>query len=241
MITVEELLGQLDRVAPSMPGYDQAGLDRLMAWMAADDPTDGLTEAGAGTFNRPVNSKILVVGSRQAGSVDFITKVSEFTAPTEFQVPGRESVITGFFGRITLSEDLLLYTFATPDSADPQAWDILRKDAVGAVVLADPRRMVDCYGALNYLDDAGMPYVLALRGSPEHCPWDLPRIREALQLAGDTPVLFWEPDRKPSAAAVLIAMVETALERHSSEEGDVPLDEELTALTLLTQLELLLQ
>ncbi|WP_406132299.1 hypothetical protein [Streptomyces sp. NBC_00989] len=243
MITVEELLGQLDRVAPSAPGYDQAGLDRLMAWMAADDPADSLTEAdaGTGTFNRPVNSKILVVGSRQAGSVDFITKVSEFSAPTEFQVPGRDSVITGFFGRITLSEDLMLYTFATPDSVDPQAWDILGKDAVGAVVLADPRRMVDCFDALNYLDDAGMPYVLAIRGSAEHCPWDIPRIREALQLAGDTPVLFWEPDRTLSAAAALIAVVETALERRRSDDGDVPLDEELTALTLLTQLELHLQ
>ncbi|MER6205951.1 hypothetical protein [Streptomyces sp. NPDC001642] len=85
-------------------------------------------------------------------------------------MPGREPVTTGCVGCITLSEDLLLYTFATPDSVDPQAWDILGKNALGAVVLADPRCMVDCYDALNYLDDAGMPYVLAIRGSAEHCP-----------------------------------------------------------------------
>ncbi|MER6205952.1 hypothetical protein [Streptomyces sp. NPDC001642] len=54
-------------------------------------------------------------------------------------------------------------------------------------------------------------------------------------------MLFWEPDRTLSAAAALTAVVETALERRRSDDGDVPLDEELTALTLLTQLELHLQ
>ncbi|GAA3841980.1 hypothetical protein GCM10022403_087590 [Streptomyces coacervatus] len=245
MITVEELLSQLDRIAPSTPGYDQAGLDRLRAWMAADDPADDVTvdEVGASTCGGPTAGKILIAGGQQAGSADFITKICEFSAPTEFVVPGQQSVTTAFFGRITLSEDLQLYNVAPPDSVDPKTWDTLRQGALGAVVLADPRRLVDCHVALNYLDDCGVPYVLALRGSSEHCPYDLAEIREALRLAGDTPVLFWEPDRRVSAASVLITVVETALERSRAEsaEGDVPLDEELTALTLLTQLELLLQ
>lgn len=158
-------------------------------------------------------------------------------------MPGQQSASAAFFGRMTLSEDLLLYTIAPPDSVDAQSWDAIGEGALGAVVLADPRRLVDCFDALNYLDSCGMPYVLALRGSSESCPFDLAEIREALRLAEGTPVLFWEPDRKISAGSALIAVVETALEQRSAEAaaGDMPLDEELTALTVLAQLELLLQ
>ncbi|MGI5461097.1 hypothetical protein ACQEWB_49700 [Streptomyces sp. CA-249302] len=246
-ITVEELLSQLDRVAPSAPGYDQTGLDRLMAWMEDDDPAgDAMAsegESGATTCGGPVTGKILIAGGERAGSAAFIRKVSAFSAPTEFVIPVGHLVTTAFFGRITLPDGLLLYNVAPPDDVDPQVWDALGKDALGAVVLADPRRMADCYNALNYLDDCRMPYVLALRGSSEHCPYTLAEIRKALLLADDTPVLFWDPDRTASAASALITVVETALKRLSAETaaGDLPLDEELTALTLLTQLELLLQ
>ncbi|GGN41176.1 hypothetical protein [Streptomyces fuscichromogenes] len=241
MITVEELLRQLDRVAPSKPGYDQEGLDRLMAWMAEDDPDDhdvAEVETGARSYESPTTGKILIVGER-AGSAEFIKKVCEFSAPTEFVVSEQQLAINAFFGRITLSESLHLYNIAPPDSVAPPVWDVLRKGAVGAVVLADPRRLVDCHDALDYLDGCGMPYVLALRGSPGICPYDLAEIREALQLAGDVPVLFWEPDRKVSAASALIALVEAALEqsRAAASAGDMAFDEELAALTLLAQLE----
>lgn len=73
MITIEDLLSQLDRVAPSVPGYDQAGLDRLMAWMASDDPADH-DAAGANSGGGPTTGKILIAGGQQAGSADFITR-----------------------------------------------------------------------------------------------------------------------------------------------------------------------
>ncbi|MFF0094656.1 hypothetical protein ACFYSF_32520 [Streptomyces canus] len=248
MITVEDLLRQLDRVVPSAPGYDHAGLARLMAWMADEDPADrGVAEDETGTRGGggPQTGKILIAGGERAGSVEFIRKVSEFSTATELALPDEQSVTSAFFGRITLSEDLQLYNIALPNSADRQVWDVLVKGAVGTLVLADPRRLADCHDVLNYLNDCGMPYVLALRGSSEFCPYGLAEIREALRLSGDTPVLFWEPDRKMSARSALIAVVEAALDDHArrseASARDVPLDEELTALTLLAQLESLLK
>ena len=128
---------------------------------------------------------------------------------------------------------------APPDPVDPHVWDTLRRSAVGVLVLADPRRLTDCYPTLNYLDHYGTPYALALRGRSELCPYSLAEIREALTLTRDTLIVFWEPNRPASCGAALSAIVDLALERATA--GGESLDEELTALALLTQLEFLLQ
>lgn len=251
LITVEDLLGQLDRVDASSapePDFDPDGLDRLMAWMTSAAPSDhDVIDTGAGSpTNGPMTAKILIAGGRRAGSADFITEISEFSATTHFYVPGQNSTSAQqeyhslLFGRITVSEDLQLYNLATPDVFDPHVWDDLKGGAIGTLVLADPRKMTDCYPTLNYLDHCGMPYALALRGSSERCPYGLSEIREALRLPEEITILFWEPGRRVDSAAALIAVVEAALVQGRTEAPteNADLDEEMVALTLLAQLEL---
>ena len=67
------------------------------------------------------------------------------------------------FGRITLDDDLVLYLFGTPGQQRFWfMWDDLVRGAIGAVVLADTRRLADCFPALDYFESCGLPYVVAV-------------------------------------------------------------------------------
>ncbi len=85
------------------------------------------------------------------------------------------------FGRITLDDDLVLYLFGTPGQQRFWfMWDDLVRGAIGAVVMADTRRLKDCFPALDYFESCGLPYVVAVNhfdGSELFEPED---VREAL-------------------------------------------------------------
>ena len=69
------------------------------------------------------------------------------------------------FGRITLDEDLILYLFGTPGQDRFWfMWDDLVRGAIGAVVLVDTRRLADCFPAVDYFENSGLPFVVALNG-----------------------------------------------------------------------------
>jgi signal recognition particle receptor subunit beta len=116
------------------------------------------------------------------------------------------------FGRITLDEDLILYLFGTPGQDRFWfMWDDLVRGAIGAVVLVDTRRLADCFPALDYFENSGLPFVVALNGFDGHQPHTPDEVREALQLGPDTPVITLDARRRDSAKSALITLVEHAL------------------------------
>jgi signal recognition particle receptor subunit beta len=116
------------------------------------------------------------------------------------------------FGRITLDEDLILYLFGTPGQDRFWfMWDDLVRGAIGAVVLVDTRRLADCFPALDYFENSGLPFVVALNGFDGHQPHTPEEVREALQLGPDTPVITLDARRRDSAKSALITLVEHAL------------------------------
>ena len=57
------------------------------------------------------------------------------------------------FGRISLRSDLVLYLFGTPGQQRFWfMWDELAIGALGAVVLADTRRLADSFPAIDYFE-----------------------------------------------------------------------------------------
>jgi signal recognition particle receptor subunit beta len=116
------------------------------------------------------------------------------------------------FGRITLDEDLILYLFGTPGQDRFWfMWDDLVRGAIGAVVLVDTRRLADCFPALDYFENSGLPFVVALNGFDGHQPHTSDEVREALQLGPDTPIIALDARRRDSAKSALITLVEHAL------------------------------
>ncbi|WP_328448271.1 ATP/GTP-binding protein [Streptomyces sp. NBC_00659] len=176
----------------------------------------------------PIATKIVVAGGFGAGKTTLVTSVSEITPlQTEAlmtQASEETDDLTGTpdkltttvamdFGRITLDDDLVLYLFGTPGQQRFWfMWDDLVRGAIGAVVLADTRRLSDCFPALDYFESCGLPYVVAVNhfdGSDEFEPDD---VREALTVPSHIPVMIMDARRRISVVETLLALVGHALE-----------------------------
>ncbi|MEU9138264.1 ATP/GTP-binding protein [Streptomyces sp. NPDC048404] len=176
----------------------------------------------------PIATKIVVAGGFGVGKTTLVTSVSEITPlQTEAlmtQASEETDDLTGTpdkltttvamdFGRITLDEDLVLYLFGTPGQQRFWfMWDDLVRGAIGAVVLADTRRLSDCFPALDYFESCGLPYVVAVNhfdGSDVFEPDD---VREALTVPPHIPVMIMDARRRISVVETLLALVGHALE-----------------------------
>ncbi|MEU7060399.1 ATP/GTP-binding protein [Streptomyces sp. NPDC046197] len=176
----------------------------------------------------PIATKIVVAGGFGVGKTTLVTSVSEIT-PLQTEAlmteaseetddltatPGKLTTTVAMdFGRITLDDDLVLYLFGTPGQQRFWfMWDDLVRGAIGAVVLADTRRLKDCFPALDYFESCGLPYVVAVNhfdGSEFFEPED---VREALTIPAHIPVMIMDARRRISAIETLLALVAHALE-----------------------------
>ncbi|WUC14024.1 ATP/GTP-binding protein [Streptomyces sp. NBC_00564] len=176
----------------------------------------------------PIATKIVVAGGFGAGKTTLVTAVSEIrplqTEALMTQAGADTDDLTGTpekltttvamdFGRITLDDDLVLYLFGTPGQQRFWfMWDDLVRGAIGAVVLADTRRLKDCFPALDYFESCGLPYVVAVNhfdGSERYEPED---VREALTVPPHIPVMIMDARRRISVVETLLALVGHALE-----------------------------
>ncbi|KIQ64240.1 ATP-binding protein [Kitasatospora griseola] len=158
------------------------------------------TLVGAVSEINPLRTEA-VMTSASAG-IDDLSHVSGKTTTT----------VAMDFGRITLDEDLILYLFGTPGQDRFWfMWDDLVRGAIGAVVLVDTRRLADCFPALDYFENSGLPFVVALNGFDGHQPHTSDEVREALQLNADIPIVTLDARRRDSAKSALITLVEHAL------------------------------
>ncbi|AZM55502.1 ATP-binding protein [Streptomyces sp. WAC 01529] len=176
----------------------------------------------------PIATKIVVAGGFGVGKTTLVTAVSEITplqtealmtqasAGTDDLSGTPEKATTTVamdFGRITLDDDLVLYLFGTPGQQRFWfMWDDLVRGAIGAVVLADTRRLSDCFPALDYFESCGLPYIVAVNhfdGSEKFEPAD---VREALTVPARIPVLIMDARRRISVIESLLALVGHALD-----------------------------
>ncbi|MEV0254266.1 ATP/GTP-binding protein [Streptomyces sp. NPDC050732] len=176
----------------------------------------------------PIATKIVVAGGFGVGKTTLVTAVSEITplqtealmtqasADTDDLSGTPEKTTTTVamdFGRITLDDDLVLYLFGTPGQQRFWfMWDDLVRGAIGAVVLADTRRLSDCFPALDYFESCGLPYIVAVNhfdGSEKFEPAD---VREALTVPPHIPVLIMDARQRISVIESLLALVGHALD-----------------------------
>ena len=187
----------------------------------------GHSEQASATTGHPSAIKIVISGGFGVGKTTFIGAISEIeplvteAAMTDLSVGVDET--TGIdqkstttvaldFGRITLDSTLILYLFGTPgQDRFTFLWDDLSEGALGAVVLADTRRISDSYPVLDYFEDRGVPFLIAVNNFDGAAQFELDEVREALDVSDHIPVVHCDARQRGSVKGVLVALFEQVL------------------------------
>ncbi|MCW2919881.1 MAG: protein of unknown function binding protein [Actinomycetia bacterium] len=185
------------------------------------------SDAAQRAATMPVAVKILVAGGFGAGKTTLVGAVSEIRPLQTEELLTDQSIgvddtsgvehkttttVAMDFGRITVRDGLILYLFGTPGQDRFWfMWDELSLGALGAVVLADTRRLADCFPSIDYFERRGLPFIIGVNCFDDGFEYGSEEVRSALDLDPDVPVILCDVRRRDSGKRVLTTLIEHVL------------------------------
>ncbi|MFD0438439.1 ATP-binding protein [Streptomyces sp. WAC 01325] len=167
--------------------------------------------------------KIVIVGGFGVGKTTMVGSVSEIRPLTteetmtqagvgvddNFGSPTKTATTVAMdFGRISITEQLVLYLFGTPGQERFWfLWNGLFEGALGAVVLVDTRRLEVSFDVIGRLEERGVPFVVAVNTFPDAPRYPVSELRTALDVSEEIPIVECDVRRRASSRDVLMTLM----------------------------------